>query len=58
MDPVYVTCPYCGYREQVQVPENSSEHNHRCDRCKRTIHARSGEHCVICSYGERECGQN
>lgn len=57
MNSVQVTCPYCGYKEQVEMPENSSEYNHRCDRCKRIIHARQDEHCVICSYGDRECGQ-
>ncbi len=57
MDTVQISCPYCGSRDQVSIPDNAQEYQHRCNRCKRLIHARQDEHCVICSYGDQKCGQ-
>ena len=54
MDKIVITCPYCGYGEEIEKVE--ALQTHRCSRCKRAITARKTEHCVICSYGSEKCG--
>lgn len=55
MKTTIITCPYCGTRNTVEIPKDQIVDKHRCERCKREIHPRKDEHCVICSYGVSKC---
>ncbi len=56
MGKIIITCPYCGYAEETD--KIGAIQSHRCGRCKRDITARKADHCVVCSYGSENCGED
>jgi hypothetical protein len=51
----HVTCPVCGYREELAIPADTCLFFHRCGNCNMLIKPAPGDCCVFCSYGDTIC---
>ena len=50
-----LSCPYCGYKETMTMPEQACLYYHECSHCKKLISPLAGDCCVFCSYGTVPC---
>jgi hypothetical protein len=50
-----VTCPGCGHRESVAMPEDACLYFHDCPGSGTTLRPLAGDCCVFCSYGSMPC---
>ncbi len=50
-----VTCPYCGYVEEVVMPIDSCQIFYKCKNCSKLLKPKKGDCCVFCSYGDIPC---
>ncbi|WP_425594886.1 GDCCVxC domain-containing (seleno)protein [Polynucleobacter yangtzensis] len=49
-----VTCPHCQNSEIVSSDEGS-QHFYRCGSCSAILKPKSGDCCILCSFGNRDC---
>lgn len=50
-----LTCPECGYAEELEMPENACVYFHTCSNCGTRLKPKPGDCCVFCSYGDIPC---
>ena len=50
-----LTCPHCGYRETLAMPQDACQWFHECAGCKTLLKPKPGDCCVFCSYGTVPC---
>ena len=50
-----LTCPSCSFVELVTMPEDACIYFHECTFCGVLIRPKSGDCCVLCSYGSVPC---
>ena len=50
-----VTCPRCGHKELLTMPEDKCLFFHKCSKCKVMLKPKLGDCCVFCSYGDVPC---
>ncbi|MEP7107582.1 MAG: GDCCVxC domain-containing (seleno)protein [Ferruginibacter sp.] len=50
-----ITCPYCGYQRQEEMPVDACRYFYECGQCKMLLKPKSGDCCVFCSYGTVPC---
>jgi hypothetical protein len=50
-----LTCPSCGFAEEMAMPRNACVVIHRCRGCDATLLPRPGDCCVYCSYSDEVC---
>lgn len=50
-------CLYCGFIQEVEIPQTGCLAFHRCEKCQKIISVpkESGECCVICVYSDKKC---
>lgn len=51
----HVTCPVCGYGEELAIPADTCLFFHRCSNCNMLLKPAPGDCCVFCSYGDALC---
>lgn len=54
---VTVTCPYCQTTEALG-PEEGGQHLFRCRSCSAILKPKSGDCCILCSFGNRDCSSS
>lgn len=50
-----ITCPYCGFEKEEEMPLYVCVHFYECKSCKKILKPKEGECCVFCSYGSVKC---
>ena len=50
-----ITCPYCGYQKEEEMPTDACRYFYKCEKCKTILKPRPGDCCVFCSYGSVPC---
>jgi hypothetical protein len=50
-----ITCPFCGFKKQEEMPVDSCQYFYQCDHCKAVLKPNDGDCCVFCSYGTYKC---
>lgn len=50
-----LTCPACGFQEELTMPTDACQFFHICTNCKTRLKAKEGDCCVFCSYGSVPC---
>jgi len=50
-----VTCPQCGHRAAVAMPEEACLYYFDCPGCAAVLKPLPGDCCVFCSYGSVPC---
>ena len=50
-----ITCPYCKYKKEKEMPIDSCQYFYTCTQCKKVMHPKKGDCCVFCSYGNIAC---
>lgn len=50
-----LTCPFCGFREKLEIPADYCLISHRCGNCKMHIKPTPGDCCIFCSFGDVLC---
>jgi hypothetical protein len=50
-----LTCPFCGFRQELEIPTDHCLFFHRCANCNMQIKPSPGDCCVFCSYGDIVC---
>ena len=50
-----LTCPECGFTEDMEMPTDSCRFFHECVNCKTVLRPNSGDCCVFCSYADVPC---
>jgi hypothetical protein len=50
-----LTCPHCGHRARLEMPENACVYFHECGGCGLILKPTPGDCCVFCSYGDVKC---
>ncbi len=50
-----LTCPECGRREELQMPEDACLFFHDCAGCGVLLKPKPGDCCVFCSYADKKC---
>lgn len=50
-----LTCPHCGFKQQVRMPESGCQYFYRCQSCQQIIKSKPGDCCVFCSYADTKC---
>lgn len=50
-----ITCPVCGYAEELIVPIDACLFFHECAACHAMVRPKAGDCCVFCSYGAVKC---
>lgn len=48
-----LTCPNCGYKQKMRIPENKCMLFYVCKNCGKQIKAKTC--CVFCDYGNKKC---
>jgi len=49
-----ITCPECGEKDDMEIPEKSCLQSYTCSHCKKIINAKENC-CVFCDYGDTKC---
>jgi len=52
-----LTCPYCQATEIV-TSEIGAQHLYRCRACSAILKPKSGDCCILCSFGNRDCSNS
>jgi len=50
-----LTCPECGFTDDMEMPTDSCQFFHECVNCKTVLRPNSGDCCVFCSYADVRC---
>ena len=50
-----ITCPACGAKTTVEMPEEACQFFWTCPACETTLRPQAGDCCVFCSYGDVRC---
>ncbi len=50
-----LTCPYCRFRKDEDMPEDACQVFYNCSSCQKRIRPKPGDCCVFCSYGSVKC---
>lgn len=50
-----LTCPVCGFAEQVAMPTEACQIRYQCVHCGETLRPWPGDCCIHCSYGSVPC---
>ena len=50
-----LTCPVCGFDQEVEMPTDACQFFYECTSCKSVLRPKSGDCCVFCSYADRRC---
>ncbi|HKK01708.1 MAG TPA: GDCCVxC domain-containing (seleno)protein [Desulfuromonadales bacterium] len=50
-----LTCPKCGFAENLPMPTDACQFFHQCNGCGALIRPEKGDCCVFCSYGDVPC---
>ncbi|WP_408634174.1 GDCCVxC domain-containing (seleno)protein [Polynucleobacter necessarius] len=53
-----ITCPHCQATEIISVEEGAAPHLHRCRSCSAILKPKSGDCCILCSFGNRDCSSS
>lgn len=51
----HLTCPFCSFREVLEIPPDYCLFFHRCSNCNMLMKSAPGDCCVFCSYGDTLC---
>jgi len=49
-----LTCPKCGHKQEMEIPDNKCQAFYVCDNCKKMIKPIE-TCCVFCEYGDKKC---
>nr|WP_216859666.1 GDCCVxC domain-containing (seleno)protein [Polynucleobacter sp. UB-Tiil-W10] len=52
-----VTCPHCQVSEIINF-EEGAPHLYRCRSCSAILKPKSGDCCILCSFGDRDCSSS
>ncbi|MAZ67152.1 hypothetical protein CL652_00015 [bacterium] len=57
MDTANLTCPKCGHKQEVEIPEDTCLPFYKCGQCHKVISVPkdSKNCCVICEYSDKKC---
>jgi len=50
-----LTCPQCGFAEQVEMPVEACQYFYACRHCHALLKPKAGDCCVFCSFGTIKC---
>lgn len=50
-----LTCPECGYAEELKMPTDACLYYHECAGCQVLLKPQKGDCCVFCSYANVPC---
>jgi len=50
-----LTCPECGFVQEVEMPTEACQFLYECVHCKFIITAKGSDCCVFCSYADTPC---
>ncbi|WP_251372737.1 GDCCVxC domain-containing (seleno)protein [Polynucleobacter sp. MWH-UH25E] len=50
-----ITCSHCQATEVLPLEAGSSYHFYRCKSCAAIMKPKSGDCCILCSFGDRDC---
>ena len=50
-----LTCPECGYAEEMEMPTDACLYYHECTSCQALLKPQKGDCCVFCSYANVPC---
>jgi hypothetical protein len=50
-----LTCPECGFVQEVDMPTDACPFLYQCVNCKSTLTPKAGDCCVFCSYTDILC---
>ena len=50
-----LTCPSCGYAEDLDMPTTACLFFHQCSGCGTLLRPKDGDCCVFCSFGSVPC---
>ena len=50
-----LTCPNCGFAEELEMPLDACQFFHQCGSCGTVSRPQVGDCCVFCSYGDAKC---
>ncbi|WP_353427082.1 GDCCVxC domain-containing (seleno)protein [Polynucleobacter sp. MWH-UH19D] len=50
-----ITCPQCHASETICLESGIGVHFYRCKSCSAILKPKSGDCCVLCSFGDRDC---
>ena len=50
-----LTCPECGFQEDLEMPTDYCQFFHNCSNCKTVLRPKAGDDCVFCSYSDKLC---
>lgn len=50
-----ISCPYCGFKKEERMREDSCNFFYECANCKTIIKPKEQDCCVFCSYGTVKC---
>ncbi len=50
-----ITCPYCEFNMEEEMPLDACQYFYECKNCKKIIKPKPGDCCVFCSYGTVPC---
>ncbi|QWE09641.1 hypothetical protein AOC20_06215 [Polynucleobacter ibericus] len=53
-----VTCPHCDASEAIHIERGTSHHFYRCRSCSAILKPKSGDCCILCSFGNRDCSSS
>jgi len=48
-------CPECGFKEEIEIPENTCIAFWKCKGCKNLISTPEGECCIVCAHSDKKC---
>ena len=50
-----LTCPSCGFAEDMEMPIDACQIFHECSGCKTSLSPKLGDCCIFCSYADVRC---
>ncbi|WP_370623125.1 GDCCVxC domain-containing (seleno)protein [Polynucleobacter sp. UK-Kesae-W10] len=53
-----VTCPHCHATETIDFEAGTSQYLYRCPACANILKTKSGDCCILCSYGSLDCSSS
>ncbi len=55
LDKANLKCPFCGFIQEVEIPQDKCLTFYECSYCQKRISSPSGSCCVICGYSDKVC---
>ncbi|WP_071608672.1 GDCCVxC domain-containing (seleno)protein [Polynucleobacter wuianus] len=50
-----ITCPHCQASELLATHTGLTHHFFRCSSCSAILKPKSGDCCILCSFGTQDC---